>query len=438
MAAIALVAASALAGCANNGTTPTPTTTTTTATPTTTPTGGDGDALILGTLLPLSGRLEAYGPDMQNATKLAVKHINAAGGVNGMPVEIFHEDDRTDATQAPNAMNNLVNKGVVAVVGAASSTVTLSVLPVAGDNSVILISPASTSPALTRDDDDGWFWRVPPSDALQGKVLAKVVRDDGHDTVAIMAENGAYGVGLGDIFRDTFLALGGNVSQYVKYEGGAATFTSQIQTAASGNPDAIVLIGYPTEGSQIMREAGQQGLTDTIAFYFSEGLNDAAFPTNAGNVSGKNVLSGFKGTTPSSGPSSTAAADFVAAYKAEYGNDEPGLFAAESYDAVWAIALAAQRAGSVDPDDIRDALNGVWNDGGTDVMAANATEALEAAAAGDVNYVGASNDFDWDDNGDPLSGFYAVWTVDDAGAISTVSDGWQVLPDGAVQAPSST
>ncbi len=381
------------------------------------------EPLKLGTMLPITGSLQAFGDHMQKAAQLAVKQINAAGGVNGMPVELVLGDTKTSPTEAATGFTNLVNQGVAGVAGAASSGVTGAILPLAIDNEIFLFTPASTSPALTESDNQGWFGRVPPSDALQGKVLAAMVAEDGCQTVAVMAVQNAYGQGLGQVFKQSFESRGGTVVETIMFEEKGATYASQVTQAGKQSPDAIVFIGYPEEGGQIVKEAFQKGLMSKSVFFFSEGVKDGAFVEQVGKDSAGNfVLTGLGGTAPDAAQTAATQA-FKDAFMAEYGA-EPKLFSAETYDAIMAMALTAAYAGDHSGTAIRDNLHTVYNAPGTRVSAADLPAAFLAAhAKQDVNYVGASNDFDLDPKGDPSTGVYSYWRVADDGSIMSTRQG---------------
>ncbi len=377
--------------------------------------------LVLGTLLPLTGDLEAFGQSMEKAATLAIEQINDAGGVNGHPVTLAKGDSKTSATEAPTAFSSLVNDGVMGVAGAASSGVTGSVMDLAISNGVFVFSPASTSPALTARENDGWFARVPPSDALQGQVLASLVWDSGCHDVNILAVNNDYGVGLGEVFQASFEAKGGSVGEFVKFDPAGTTFASQVEQAGSGGPEAIIFIGYPNTGVQIMKEAFQKGIMNDSVFFFSEGVKDeAGFVQPIGKTSdGAYILAGLRGTTPEFGTPEA----FKSAYMARW-NAEPTLFAAETYDAIMGMALAAAYGGDNSAVEIKENLRTVWNAPGTKFDAQSLSEALTAASLGqDIDYVGVSNDFDLDEKGDPTSGVYSVWRVEVDGSISTVESG---------------
>jgi ABC-type branched-subunit amino acid transport system substrate-binding protein len=154
-------------------------------TPAATPAGAPpppAGPLRIGMLFDYTGSLGEYGPNMETGAQLALKQINAAGGVLGKPVELIKADAGTESNKAVAAANQLVSvDGVQAIVGCLSSGVTISVAEgVAVPNKIVMISPASTSPALTAVKDDGFLFRTVLSDAAQGVVLAQWAIEQGY------------------------------------------------------------------------------------------------------------------------------------------------------------------------------------------------------------------------------------------------------------------
>lgn len=381
--------------------------------------------LVIGTFVSITGSLAAYGPDSQKGAELAVDEINKAGGVNGQPVKLVHEDDKTDATQAPQGFQNLVNQKVVGIVGAFASSVTGAILDGAKTSGVMVVTPASTSPKLTLErENGGYFLRVPPSDALQGKVLANVVFQDGCKTVTVVEVNNAYGVGLGTVFAQTFQSLGGTVQSTLKFEEKAQSFSTEVQRASSDGSDAVVFVGYPGEGAPFMKEAYQKGVMSKSVFFFTEGVKAPDFVTNTGKTSaGKFVLSSLRGTAPGA-VTTPQFAHFNDSFSTKFGH-APGLFAAESYDATWMMALAATCGAASTGQAIKDNILKVGNkDSPADVgvSGANPTVALTSAKAPGctVNYQGAAHDFNYDSRGDPADGLYTVWQVQEDGTIRDI------------------
>lgn len=382
-------------------------------------TGGDDNTLRIGTLMPSTGQLSAYGPDGDKAVQLAIKHVNDAD-VGLRAVLVGSEDDKSvDTAGASAAFERLVNKGASVVIGSYASSVTDAILAKAKEAGVVVITPASTSPQLTEQgrDNGGYFFRIPPSDALQGRVLADLMIQDNRSSVNVIAVNNAYGNGLGGVFRSSFEAHGGSVGQFVTYSETAPSFSSEVEQVGSGSPDAILLVGYVDDGAAIMQEAYARGISADTAFYFSEGVQNPDFVTKAGaDDQGVPIVAGFKGTTPNLG-----APEFEATFEAEYGHT-PALFAAQAYDGVIYAALAALKGGQADANAVREHFREVANSPGEKID--QAAPALRAVAEGnDVDYVGVSHDFNFNADGDPTDGVYDVWHVTQEGEIETLQSG---------------
>ena len=157
---------------------------------------GDGK-LIIGTILPQTGSLAFLGPPEFAGFDLAIKDINAAGGVLGKPVTGIKGDSGDATTDTANqTVDRLLSQNVDAIIGAASSGVSLTVIDKITGAGVVQFSPANTSKKLSTYADKGLYFRTAPSDILQGAVLGWVIAEDGNATVGIIARNDAYGTGL--------------------------------------------------------------------------------------------------------------------------------------------------------------------------------------------------------------------------------------------------
>jgi len=364
--------------------------------------GGGGDLgsleLNLGTILPLTGDLSQFGPGMQSGGDLAVQEINAC---DTMTVNMTNEDSGTNEQTAATAADKLINTDdVAAIVGAASSRVSFAVVDPAAQSGVVQISPASTSPDFTDYEDNGYFFRTVPSDALQGIVLSDVAEEAGYETVNVIALNDDYGQGIAETFEQNFTEAGGTVNENIAYDPQGTSFDSEVQNAASGDPDAILVVAFPETGSIIMQAAVEQGLVGDTSFLFTDGLADPEFPETTGGD-----LTGERGTRPATeGP---GAEDFTEAFQ-QANDSEPGTFSANTYDAVMLAALAAAAGGGTDGQTVQENLQPV-SQGGEEVLPSNICEGLEAAANGDdVNYEGAAGSQNFDGNGDVTSP-YELW-----------------------------
>ena len=362
----------------------------------------EGEPLKIGFLADYSGDLAEFGPAIQTGAELAIKHINDAGGVNGQDVALVTGDTGLDETKAVEEARRLVDiEGVHAIVGPLASGITAAVAEsVTIDAEVPTITPSGTSPALTGIVDDGFLFRSTISDAAQGVVLAKLAEDEGIASVGVLFENSAYGQGLAGVFEANY---SGEVKS-AAFESGQASYLAELQSVDGA--EYLVAIGYPTHALIFVREALENGIYDK--FLFVDGTKSQELVDGIGSE----LLEGFKGTAPSSDESSNALAAWNEAYEAEHGALPTLPFVREAYDAVIAIALAAEYAGSLEGADIAEALVTIASPGGTVIVpgADSIADGLEAVGDGDdINYEGAATTLDWDAAGDVTSGFVGIW-----------------------------
>jgi len=220
---------------------------------------GDGE-LTIGTLLPITGSLAFLGPPEFAGVKLAIKEINENGGYNGKDVK-YIEGDSGDADNkvAPTTVATLLSQNSDAIIGAASSSVSLSVVDTIVTAGVVMFSPANTSKKLSTYDDKGLYFRDAPSDILQGQVLADTMVSDGKSKVYILALNDDYGTGLADDLKAGLESGGATVLGTKIYDPKAADYSTEVQDAKDSGADAIALIGFD-ESSKILTKMAEQGV----------------------------------------------------------------------------------------------------------------------------------------------------------------------------------
>jgi ABC-type branched-subunit amino acid transport system substrate-binding protein len=245
---------------------------------------GDG-VLTIGTLLPETGNLAFLGPPEVAGARVAIAEINENGGFNGADVVLSEGDSGDTSTDtATTTVTRLLSENVDAIVGAASSGVTLTVIDQVVGAGVTMISPANTSKTLSTYDDNGLYFRTAPSDILQGLVLAEVIATDGHTNIVILNLDDAYGNGLAEDLTANFEASGGTVADTIVYDPQAQTFDAEVDEAASADADAIVLIGFE-ESSRILAAMVEAGIgPNDIPVYGVDG--------NMGNALGTDFNAG--------------------------------------------------------------------------------------------------------------------------------------------------
>ena len=362
---------------------------------------GDGE-LVVGTLLPQTGDLAFLGPPEFAGVDLAVQEINDAGGVLGKPVKQVRADSGDGSPNiAPGETDNLLSGGADAIVGAASSSVSLSVIDKITNAGVVQISPANTSTAFDTYDDKGLYFRTAPSDVLQGAVLANTLVEDGHQNVAILARQDSYGEALANQVEKVFTESGGNIVAKELYDADVKSQTAPINAIAAQDPDAVVLISFEEVKTMIpdMITAGIG--PDKKQVYFTDG-NTSNYGTGADGFPA-GTLEGVKSTYP--GP------EVSNAFKDRLLEVDPKLkdftYGQESYDATILVALAAIAAGDDSGASIASQMQAVSAEGTKCTEFQECADMLENDE--DIDYDGVSGPIEFNDTGSPSAATIGIY-----------------------------
>ena len=354
---------------------------------------GDRDlTLKIGTILPQSGGLAFLGPPEEAGVQLAVNDINEADlGIN---IEaIFRDSGDTTTDTATVSVTDLLSQDVTAIVGAASSGVSKTVIDQITGAGVVQFSPANTSPDFSTYADNGLYWRTAPSDLLQGDVLGTQIADDGNATLGLIVLNDAYGTGLAKALRESFEAAGGEIVAESLFNEGESNFASQIAEVTAEAPDAIALITFD-QSKVIVPDLVAGGFAGDKLYFVDGNLKDysADFPAD--------LITGSKGTLP--GLDTATLGDFTERLLEVDSTLTDYSYAAESYDAVMLIALAAYAGNDVSGESIASYLRQISGGTGDGTTVTDFAAAAEALAAGEqIDFDGFSGPITFDENGDP-------------------------------------
>jgi branched-chain amino acid transport system substrate-binding protein len=391
--------------------------------------------LRIAVLFPFTGDLSDFGEPFLQAAELAVNEINAAGGVNGQPIELVQGDSATSPQQAVEEARRLIElEGVSAIVGPAGSGETLPVAEsVTGPAGVLEITMSATSPALTIANDNDFLFRTTISDAAQGLVMADLAHEQGFASACVLYVNNAYGQGLNDAFASQFAADGGTITAQVPHEQEQASYASEIASCTEADPDVLIAAAYPESGRVFLRELAESG--NAPAMIFSDGLKSPDMFADLG----WDVFEGNFGTAAGLFESD-ATAVFDQAWEDAYGEIPAVPYLREINDAIYLIALAAEQVDSTDPTAIRDILREVANEPGTVVGPGQEgwQAAVQAIDAGeDINYEGAAGSVDLDENGDVSKGAILIWQIQGEAIEDTDERGVDLTAQEAAATPIS-
>jgi branched-chain amino acid transport system substrate-binding protein len=405
----------------------------------------DPDVLLLGSLLSSSGQLSGFGPPMEKAIDLAVDEINQGGGIDGKKLAVLHCDDGTDATKGIAAAKHLVDDvHVPAIIGAAASGVTIEVFnQVALPAGVLMISPSATSPALTDLPDRGLLWRTAPSDAIQGAAVAQYLLHGDFQKVAVVGRDDTYGNGLQEAIREGLCASDAARCAEDRYQShrydpdhfveGQSTALTNLQDFA---PDVVVLIGYLDDGANFLKLAGGAGVHKII---LTDGTKDTQL---LDRVHDDTLMTNIVGTAPAE-PSGENYRAFTFRYRSKWDAD-PGVFTAQSYDALYLLAYALGALDGKAPIDgghiaaqLRRLTGGTtkYDVGGADFN--RGVQALRKSADATIDFEGASGSLNFNAAKGEAASNIEGWHFDvDAHRILTL--GLIYCADGSYHTPMDT
>jgi ABC-type branched-subunit amino acid transport system substrate-binding protein len=369
--------------------------------------------LKIGDVLPFTGDLAAYGPNLDRAVKLAValdnKALKAAGLKHASVKLVGSEDGQGSATAASEAATKLIkSNGATVIIGEMASGATIPMAQsVTIPDGIVLISPTASDPAITSLNDNGLVFRAYPSDTLQGKVLGTASLDafGKGATLNVGARNDAFGTALMKLFVAQWTSLGGKIGQQVQWNPDQANFDTEAGQLVSGNPAGWVIIDFPTTFEKFVPSLVRTGKWNAAKTLMTEAMRNTDELNKVGDPA-----NGLRGTAASAagGP---AGAAFAALWKSSVTGAKPFTgFEGTAFDAANVAFLAAVKGCSAAPSKIKVNLRPVSGPPGAKVTFQNLTKAVKLLVAGkDVNYEGAFSPVDFDANGDIGSAVYEIW-----------------------------
>ncbi|WP_166877222.1 ABC transporter substrate-binding protein [Salinibacterium sp. ZJ450] len=368
-------------------------------------TGARDLSLHIGTALPQTGNLAFLGPPENAGVAYAVSMVNEADLGVTLEVTVGDSGD-TDNKAYETEIPRLLGEDVAAIIGAASSGTSLQFIDQVVGEGVIMFSPANTSDAFTSYEDNNLYFRTAPSDVLQGEVLGNLIAEDGHQTLGMIVLNDSYGTGLAKYTQEAFEAAGGEVVAQPMYNTGDTSFDSQISEVLAADPDAIALITFEEVKTMLPNLIGSFPAEN---LYFVDGNL-----TQFGDQLPAGALEGAKGTYP--GLNVEDLGSFTTDLEAFWtGEGNPSLnneytYAAESFDAVILLALAALAANSTESADIAGKLQEVSGGSGDGETCTTYEQCAQIILDGGVaDYDGLSGPITFDEVGDPTEASIGIY-----------------------------
>ena len=317
----------------------------------------DADKYYIGGIGPTTGATAIYGTAVKNGAQIAVDEINAAGGINGKQIEYRFEDDQNDAEKAVNAYNTLKDWGMQMLVGTTTTAPCIAVAGKTASDNVFQITPSASSPDVL-SSGNGNVFQVCFTDPNQGFASAQYIAENKLATkIGIIYDSSdVYSSGIEEKFEAEAKTQGLNIVSKAAFTADSKTdFGTQLQKAKDAGADLLFLPIYYQEASIILKQADTMGYKPK--FFGVDGMDGILTVENFDTKLAEDVML----LTPfASDAKDKTVQNFVKTYKEKY-KDTPNQFAADSYDAVYALKAAIEESKAttdMSASDMCDALKG--------------------------------------------------------------------------------
>lgn len=311
----------------------------------------DDSPIKIGHYASLTGKDAAFGVATRKGVLLALEELNAKGGVLGRKLEYRVEDIQSKSGESATAVKKLISREkVVAVIGANASANSLEAAPICQNAKIPMMAISSTNPRVTEIGD--YIFRICFIDPFQGAVLAKFAHGSlqAKRVALLTSANSPYSVGLSNVLRERFAALGGEIVAEQKYAEGDKDFRAQLTALRATKPDVIAATGFYTEAALICIQARALGLNVPVIG------GDGWEAPQLTELGGKAVEGTYYSTYFSAENRAPEVQSFVARYKTRWNGETPEGVSALGYDAMYLIAAAMERAGTTESAKLRDAI----------------------------------------------------------------------------------
>lgn len=304
----------------------------------------DDGGIYIGGIGPLTGDYANYGLSVKQGAEIAVKEINANGGIAGMPITLDFQDSQGDPDSAVSAYGKLIDSGMDVSLGAVLSGETASVVAAAKNDGLLVLTPSGSSKDAIAGSDTSF--RVCFNDPAQGAASAEYIGENNlPKKVAVLYQSDIdYSVGLYETFKATAADYGIEILETQSFTDSTKTdFSTQINAIQASGAELVFIPIYAAEASTFLTQA--KGKLDGAIFFGCDGLDGIL-----GKVSDPSIAENVMMLTPFAADSTAENVQaFVKAYKEAYGA-APDQFAADAYDAIYAIKAAVEKSGKTPAD----------------------------------------------------------------------------------------
>ncbi len=348
------------------------------------------DPIVIGVQAPITGQYANEGQGIDKGVKLIAKQINDQGGLLGRTIEVKTCDDGGQASQAAICARQLVNEGVLAVIGTYTSGAALAAEPIYARANVIQTSDG-TSDQLTAGGYKTFFRNAPPNSAEAKFTAAYLVNGKKFQRIAVLADHSSFAKGLSDAVVQAVKSDGGNLVYTGFITAGSQDYTAVLTKIKSVNPDVLYFSGYYPDGGLIRAQMKQLDMSAT--FVGGDANQNVAFAQIAGNAAQGAII--INVPSPDNLPYPEAK-QFLADYKAAYGQEPPSIYTLTNADGFRAVIAAVKATQSTDPAKLIDWLHNL------------------------KDFQGLTGTFSWDKTGERIGSPFTAFEIQADGSYKIV------------------
>ncbi|MDR0840819.1 MAG: ABC transporter substrate-binding protein [Christensenellaceae bacterium] len=359
-----LMLANLLAACSGSASAPTAPASAPAAAPGEAPAAApSGEAIKIGAVLPLSSSAGVSGARVRKGMEFAANKINAAGGVNGSPIEIIFEDTQSsDPALAMSAVEKLIHQDKVnIIVGCYGSSASLAALPLCEENGVVMLEPIATSPAITSGSE--WAFRISSTNGIDAEMVGPYLPALGFEQVAYMPVDNDWGL---SVTQNYIPVLEGVGAKTVTTEGiiiGEGNYLTQLTKIKNSGATSVIITQDVESCSTLIRQMVESGMGD-FKILSTSGNNASMVRSLIGDAAqGVYFIEYYAEDGMVGGVPNEKNKAFTEEWNAANSDTALDYFVVQGVSAVEIIAQAIAEAGSADRTAIRDALRSLEYEG---------------------------------------------------------------------------
>ncbi len=365
----------------------------------------DDGVLTIGVLIPQGSANADIGEAIRSAVELAKDKINAAGGYGGQGVVLVQADEGVAGVGIDPAIATLLDSNVDAIIGPASSTNALAGLGEIIDAGVVACSPTASASLLDDFPDNDLFFRTIPSDSLQAIAIAETVDNTGASRATVAYIDDVFGQRFADTVGASLEAMRIEQSEAIPFSADNQSIEAAAEEVATISAGVVVVIGDATSGPVMLGAIDAAESPTQPEFVVNDAMRR---PTASAEPMGISLARRVTGVSPVAYSTDQAFLEQLGASP-----DNPSPYAANAFDCVNLIALAALASNSTQPVAIAAQIPAVSESGSPCMSFADCRD--DILAGSNINYDGPGGQLTINRKGELAGALFETFGFDDTG-----------------------